>query len=83
MENGRKFLAAMRRLDSGVRDLSDAIVYAIEHSEEMGNMRWLEEFHDSVGLLGTFYADANGSQWFPDMTRYEAKLIINQQFLDN
>jgi hypothetical protein len=77
MENSDEFVEVMRRYDSTLVDLDDAIVFAIENSEQIDACKWIGKFHD-----GVFYSDTNGSQWFDGMTMYEAKMALSAQLLE-
>jgi hypothetical protein len=78
MENSDEFLAEVQTYDETLNSLDDAIVFAIENSECIGEMKWMGQFRG-----GTFYADENGSRWFADMTPYEVKVALSQQLLED
>lgn len=78
MENEREFLAEVQTYDETLILLDDAITFAMENSELIGEMQWMGQFRG-----GTFYADCNGSHWFADMTPYEAKIALSQKYLED
>lgn len=77
MENAEEFLSAVRKYDDSIESLDDAIMFGLENSEQIDDMKWMGEFAG-----GVFYSDSEGSQWFDGMTRFEALMALSQQLLD-
>lgn len=71
MKNIDEFLQVMQSYDGSLTKPEEAIEFAVNNSELVGDLRWLGEFKE-----GTFYMDTERAAWFPGMTSYEAKLAL-------
>jgi hypothetical protein len=61
----------------GIEDLDEAIYMAMAEVDQQDGLLWFGQIGN-----GYFYADSDGSQWLPDMSRYEAIEAIGDELID-